>query len=125
MSPLAWGVVLLAGAWGIVWAWVAFRAPEPPPTLPAPDDPDDLAYPDYPDDPWAVWELWNDALAQHPEVANIQSRMDDIERIADRDGLQCGVCHTPAPYLYYIPLHDDGTLCCAVCAQLLDAGALE
>jgi hypothetical protein len=35
------------------------------------------------------------------------------------------VCHNPAPYLYYILLHDDGTLCCAVCAQLLDAGALE
>jgi hypothetical protein len=116
MSPVAWGVVLLAGAWGSVWAWQTFRAPEPPPVLPAPD---------YPDDPWAVWELWNDALAQHPEVAGIQQRMDDIERIADRDGLQCGVCHNPAPYLYYILLHDDGTLCCAVCAQLLDAGALE
>jgi hypothetical protein len=115
MSPVAWGVVLLAGAWGSVWAWQTFRAPEPPPVLPAPD---------YPDDPWAVWELWGDA-PDVPDATGIQQRMDDIERIAERDGLQCGVCHHPAPYLYYIPLHDDGTLCCAVCAQLLDAGALE
>jgi hypothetical protein len=118
MSPLAWGIVLLAGAWGIVWAWVTFRAPEPPQNPPA------LPAPDYPDDPWAVWELWGDA-PDVPDAAGIQQRMDDIERIADRDGLQCGVCHNHAPYLYYIPLHDDGTLCCAVCAQLLDAGALE
>jgi hypothetical protein len=52
-------------------------------------------------------------------------RMDAIEEVGERDGWQCGICHAPSDHLYFIELHDDGTLCCAVCAQILETGALE
>jgi hypothetical protein len=68
--------------------------------------------PGLPDDP-AQWDT------------TVQQRMDDIETVGERDGWRCGLCHTPADHLYFIELHDDGTLCCAVCAQILDAGAIE
>jgi len=54
-----------------------------------------------------------------------QRRREEIELIGDRDGWRCGICHQPAEHLYYIELHDDATLCCAVCAQVLEAGALS
>ncbi len=57
--------------------------------------------------------------------AHARARMDRIEAVGERDGWRCGICHAPADHLYFIELHDDGTLCCAVCAQILDAGALE
>jgi len=74
-----------------------------------------------------VWVLWQDGWisAQSQWDTTVQQRMDDIETVGERDGWRCGLCHTPADHLYFIELHDDGTLCCAVCAQILDAGALE
>lgn len=114
LAVAAWAAFLIGGS---VWAWKGYR-PVRPPVLPDPPAPTD------PDDPWEVWELIGDA-PDVPDDARMQRRMADIERIAARDGLHCGVCHAQAPNLYYIPLHDDGALCCAVCAQLLDAGALE
>jgi len=57
--------------------------------------------------------------------ARTMRRMQAIEAVGDRDGWQCGICHAPAEHLYFVELHDDGTLCCAVCTQLLDTGALE
>ena len=55
-----------------------------------------------------------------------RARMDRIEAVGERDGWRCGICHAPAEHLYYVDLHDDdGTLCCAVCSQILDTGALE
>lgn len=69
--------------------------------------------PALPDDEHLQWE------------ARTMRRMQAIEAVGDRDGWECGICHAPAEHLYFVELHDDGTLCCAVCTQLLDAGALE
>lgn len=69
--------------------------------------------PALPDDEHLQWE------------ARTMRRMQAIEAVGDRDGWQCGICHAPAEHLYFVELHDDGTLCCAVCTQLLDTGALE
>lgn len=106
--------------------WRNGRLLPPPPPQPSEREPDgylliecELVEPvgDVPKLPDGYQTEWD---------AHARARMDAIEAVGERDGWRCGICHTPAEHLYYVDLHDDdGTLCCAVCSQILDAGALE
>ncbi len=106
--------------------WRNGRLLPPPPPQPSEREPDGYLLiecelvepvgdiPELPDGYQAEWD------------AHARARMDAIEAVGERDGWRCGICHAPAEHLYYVDLHDDdGTLCCAVCSQILDAGALE
>ena len=114
----------------IVLMWQDGRPKEPPPAPPPAPPPErepegyvliecELVEPvgDVPELPDGYYAEWD---------AHARARMDAIEAVGERDGWRCGICHAPAEHLYFVDLHDDdGTLCCAVCSQILDAGALE
>jgi len=134
MTPFALGVAavtVLGGFWVAIcalpaWEWWKARrsrARRVPVQMIAPDVVEyDLAevlgdVPALPDD---------EHLHEHLQwEARTMRRMQAIEAVGDRDGWRCGICHNQSEHLYFVELHDDGTLCCAVCTQLLDAGALE